>query len=557
VSYEGDQWGGFDAERLVVVRPGAPVEELVVVDLTTGERVTLPVGSIAGGDGWVVAQQDPDGLDSTILTSADGATWRRVGTIPGVTVEGLVHGPMGWVAVGRSAQTSTPLAGSVVYTSEDLATWTKTAELEGLVYDLAAGDGRLVAVGDAPGGFVSEAGLVFSTPLVHVSTNGTDWTTDNDALGEAGTAIGNRQPIGAVEYADGVGFVLGAVHAADDSESDPFFLELFTSPDGTSWTTVGLSTNGEGSAMSAGGEGGVGTEVALAAGDGALVQAAQPWVPPADPEGMGDAPRVPEPIVIYDPASEVESVACVMCNPDGEAVEGTPFADQPVSEMAFGGGAFLAVANSGDAATVFRSGDARTWDEVGALEGPARGLAFGPTGATSASTSEPAPTTTTSPPAPTTTVATPPSTSSPARQLGDEPVYSETAASGSGCNPGADTLPDGWWYGFVRSPIRAGSSFEFDLACFYIGRIAAQTAHNEDPVNYPDPSFIDNDVYVSNSNEKARSVAVASTADLRCLDPGRAGFADQFPCASPGEMWAVWVPVQGGSATKVLEQFAP
>ncbi len=567
--FDGDPWTHFDPQRLVEVRPGQPVDTLEVVDLETGDRTSLPVGSSSGGDGFVVAQQDPDGLDSAILTSSDGAAWREVATIAGVRVEGLTHGPRGWVAVGRSAETSNPLAGSVVLTSADLRTWSEVAELDGLVYDVAAGNGHLVAVGDSPGGFVSEAGLVFSTPMVHVSSDGTNWTTDDDPLGPAGTAIGNRQPLGAVEYVDGVGFVLGAVHADDASDSDPFYLELFTSANGERWTAVGFDQNGAGSAMSAGGEPGVATEAALAFGDGILVQAAQPWVPPVNPDGMGDAPRVEEAIVVYDPPSQVESVPCGLCNPDGKAIDGTPFAARPASEMAFGAGAFLAVANDGDTAGVFRSSDARTWQEVGALDGPAGALAYGPLGAASGGAPSETPTTL----APTTTVSSAPPTTRPPSTVppttatttippsgtaqGDAPDYSETGVSGSGCNPGGDRLPDGWWYGFAKTPIRAGSSFDFDLACYYYGRIAAQVAHEENPLEYPDETFIDDDVYVSNANLTTRQVPVATSADLRCLDMGTPGFGDQQPCSGPGVSWSVWVRVEGGSVTKVLEQFHP
>lgn len=152
--------------------------------------------------------------------------------------------------------------------------------------------------------------------------------------------------------------------------------------------------------------------------------------------------------------------------------------------------------------------------------------------------------------APSTTTTAQPDGSS----LGDVPPFSETAASGSGCDPGADSLPDGWWYGYAKTPIGAGSSFDFDLACFYIGRIAAQVAHDEDPVTFPDPSFIENDYYVSNSNERTRPVSVPATAELLCIDL-ESGL--QQACSSPGVAFGVWVRVEDGVTTKVLEQFVP
>src|SRR5687767_2784541 len=35
--------------------------------------------------------------------------------------------------------------------------------------------------------------------------------------------------------------------------------------------------------------------------------------------------------------------------------------------------------------------------------------------------------------------------------LGEEPPLRGEAVSGSGCSPGGDTLPAGWWYGTIES----------------------------------------------------------------------------------------------------------
>jgi len=49
-SYEGDPWRGFDDSRLVAVAPaGESQSELELVNVTTGEPYTVPVGGSAGG----------------------------------------------------------------------------------------------------------------------------------------------------------------------------------------------------------------------------------------------------------------------------------------------------------------------------------------------------------------------------------------------------------------------------------------------------------------------------------------------------------------------------
>lgn len=560
-SYTGERWAGFDPDALLAVEAGAPMTALTVVDLVNGGTIELPVGS-GGGTGWVAAVQRDGSTSSTIVTSSDGATWQDVATIDDA-ITGLAHGPDGWVAVGGR------FPEVVFYASTDLETWDQVAQSSsGAVYDLAYGDGRFVAVGDYVGGPMGPGGIAFSTPMVHTSTDGTTWTTNDEPFGAEGTRIGNRQPVVSVTHVDDFGFVATAAHATDDQPEDPYSMTMFRSEDGTTWTPATAFEDEAQLVVMAGDAGGFSAS-ALASGDGILVQAAEPWTPPSNPEGLSDAPRVEEPIVIYDPPSKLGPVTCALCSADGEWVEGTPFDDDPVDEMAFGGGEFLAIANGDGDATAFRSDDARTWEEAGSIDGKVGALEHGPVGGGTdgpadppddgATTTTAGPTTTTSttrPPTPTTTA--PPSRGS---ALGQSPPMSETAASGSGCTPGqVSTLPDGWWFGYDKSAIRAGAAFDFDLACFYYGAIGGQIAHQEDPAQYPTEEPVPNDVYISNQATTIRSVSVAPTAELRCIDTSANAIdiGAQTSCPSPGGgEWAIWVRVEGGVATRIVEQFRP
>ena len=71
------------------------------------------------------------------------------------------------------------------------------------------------------------------------------------------------------------------------------------------------------------------------------------------------------------------------------------------------------------------------------------------------------PSTTTITPTTTTTTTPAPATSA----LGALPAIDGYGPVGSGCTPGPGALPDGWWFGEAPVPPRAGTSFQFDLAC--------------------------------------------------------------------------------------------
>lgn len=129
---------------------------------------------------------------------------------------------------------------------------------------------------------------------------------------------------------------------------------------------------------------------------------------------------------------------------------------------------------------------------------------------------------------------------------------------GSGCVVGADQLPPGVWFGYVDAV--SGGVLTFDLACFFTGAagVAAATADGE--VGY------DLDFYIRNQNPKTYSVTIAPAAQVWFVDgitvepqaiaPGDWPTALSYtPC--PGDHCSVWLYVNGGVATGIVEQYLP
>jgi hypothetical protein len=103
-----------------------------------------------------------------------------------------------------------------------------------------------------------------------------------------------------------------------------------------------------------------------------------------------------------------------------------------------------------------------------------------------------------------------------------------------------------------------GGTITFDLGCFFTGpaAVAAATADGEEAFDF----------YIRNQNPKTYSVPIAGGADVFIVDQvtivssqiAAASWpsADSFlPC--PGEFCAVWVYVNGGEATGIVEQYLP
>ncbi len=160
-------------------------------------------------------------------------------------------------------------------------------------------------------------------------------------------------------------------------------------------------------------------------------------------------------------------------------------------------------------------------------------------------------TTTTAPPI-TTTAPTTTTTSGGPYVVGTPEVYpgaplpGSGGAGGSGCSPGAGTLPDGVWFGYVGSI--GATSVDFDLACLYVGDIAVAKGA-EDGVE------VDIDYYIRNVNPTLRTVTVAAATTVYELEAGSidfltVAFAD-WPMdpmgyiACPSNWCSVWLFVNG------------
>ena len=177
-----------------------------------------------------------------------------------------------------------------------------------------------------------------------------------------------------------------------------------------------------------------------------------------------------------------------------------------------------------------------------------------PTSTTTPATTAPPTTTTTtvSPPAGPYVVGTP--------TLGPpDPLPGSAGAPGSGCAPGAGELPDGIWFGYVVG--RDGGSITFDLACMYFGDIAYEKGAEAG-------EEVANDYFISNVNPALRTVPVGSTVvfyEISAPQPDvvlTPTFAE-WPVDSdaylqcPSSWCGVWVYVNGGAVTEVMEQYFP
>ncbi len=180
-----------------------------------------------------------------------------------------------------------------------------------------------------------------------------------------------------------------------------------------------------------------------------------------------------------------------------------------------------------------------------------------------------APPTTQSPPttaAPTSTATSAPATTTTVYVVDPSsffppPFPGNRGGHGSGCYADPGTLPDGVWFGYAQAV--AGGTITFDLACFYTGAeaIAEAAADGEES---PPP----NDYYIRNFNPLTFAVPVAPGASAWYLDsislaeteipasswPTAASF---YSTICPGPFCAVWLYVNGGRATAIVEQYLP
>ena len=166
---------------------------------------------------------------------------------------------------------------------------------------------------------------------------------------------------------------------------------------------------------------------------------------------------------------------------------------------------------------------------------------------TTTSTSEP--TTTTTTPPETTTTTTPASTTT----TDGDPL----APEGSGCTPESAVLPDGEWYGGVRSFDEQGITF--DLACLFLGD-AATEASAEDEEESPPP----NNYYVRNESDEVRVLVVSPDTPVTWYTSGDPNdevtgtYTEWTEFLSTQESYlGIWVTIESGAVTEIAEWWVP
>lgn len=166
-------------------------------------------------------------------------------------------------------------------------------------------------------------------------------------------------------------------------------------------------------------------------------------------------------------------------------------------------------------------------------------------------------TTTTAPPT-TTTVAGSPFTTA-AYGFFPDPLGTPADGQGSGCVLEGDVLTDGMWFGFVEAI--GGGQATFDLACFFTGpaAVAAATADGEEAFDF----------YIRNQNPKTFPVPLDSagtaywldaTGDLTPLAVAMTAWPMSAPPSyqqCPDDFCSVWLYVNDGTATELIEQYLP
>lgn len=167
---------------------------------------------------------------------------------------------------------------------------------------------------------------------------------------------------------------------------------------------------------------------------------------------------------------------------------------------------------------------------------------------------------TTTAPSTTTTVAPPVYTVDDPTLAPPAPMTGSEGASGSGCPAGGGPPDDGIWYGYVTASTTSTVTFEF--ACLYFGDAAWEEAA-EDGTEAP------NDVYIRATDRISEVPVIEGATAYTIVSPANSElridsvpFADwpqdpmgYIPC--PGESCSVWLYVNNGIVTEVLEQYLP
>lgn len=168
------------------------------------------------------------------------------------------------------------------------------------------------------------------------------------------------------------------------------------------------------------------------------------------------------------------------------------------------------------------------------------------------------------PPPTTTTTAPPPPPPEPTYSVdtGDffpDPFPGSGGAHGSGCVADPGTLPNGVWFGFAEG--FAGGTVTFDLACFFTGAQAEAEAAADGTEAF--------DFYIRNQNPATYGESLAADVRVWFVDgtstdvmfpteipPGSWPHPDSY-LSCPGDYCSVWLYVNGGRVTALVEQYLP
>jgi hypothetical protein len=146
-----------------------------------------------------------------------------------------------------------------------------------------------------------------------------------------------------------------------------------------------------------------------------------------------------------------------------------------------------------------------------------------------------------------------------------DPFPGSGGAHGSGCvTPGFATLPNGVWFGFAEGV--GGGNITFDLACFYTGPAACDAQIEDGFVTDPADCL---DFWVRNNVAATFAVPLAPSARVWYVDmtSGDVSSPAEIPLADwptpdsfqdcPGDYCSVWLYVNGGRITGIVEQYLP
>ncbi|HSQ38384.1 MAG TPA: hypothetical protein VLS92_10880 [Acidimicrobiia bacterium] len=133
-------------------------------------------------------------------------------------------------------------------------------------------------------------------------------------------------------------------------------------------------------------------------------------------------------------------------------------------------------------------------------------------------------------------------------------------AHGSGCvTPGFDALPNGVWFGFAEGVV--GGEITFDLACFFTGAAAEAAAEADEMEAF--------DFYVRNQVATTFAVPISPGIRVWYISVSSADVAapTEIPAVAwpppdsylecPGDHCSVWLYVNGGQVTAIVEQYLP